>query len=69
MSHKLDAAAFLEGREAYLAKTPLLQITERTDALATDPERERGAESFMIGFLDGALADLRDCAQRARERN
>lgn len=66
MSRKIDAAAFLEGREAYLAKIPLLQIAERTDALA---EREHGAESFMIGFLDGALADLRDCAQRAREKN
>ena len=59
-----SASHFLEGREAYLSKTPFYQITERLDALDRDSVH---STSFLCGFLDGALGDLRDCAQNARE--
>lgn len=63
MPKKLDAAAFLAGREAYLDKTPLLQLV--------DQMQERDAadtgEAFACGWFDGLLTDIRDCAQNARD--
>lgn len=62
---QLDAALFLEGRERYLDKTPIWQIAERLDAI--EEQDPQAPESFLAGFFDGALADLRDCAKNARE--
>jgi hypothetical protein len=60
-----NPAVFLEGREAYLAKIPLYQIAARIDELSDISDKSQ--EAFLYGFFDGALADLRDCAQNARE--
>lgn len=62
MAKQLDATEFLAGREAYLAKTPLLQVANHVAELGD----EKG-ESHIFGFLDGLLADIRDCAKNARE--
>lgn len=62
MAKQLDASEFLAGREAYRTKTPLLQVANHVAELGD----EKG-ESHLIGFLDGLLADIRDCAKNARE--
>lgn len=57
-----DAVHFLQGRTAYVEKMPAHEVAERVETL----DNVKGS-SFLLGFLDGALADLRDCAQNARE--
>lgn len=61
---KIDPAHFLAGRDAYIHKTPLLEVLGKSGNLDDD---DASVESFLFGFLDGVLADIRDCARNARE--
>lgn len=65
MPFKIDADRFVQGRDAYVQKVPLLEFIGRV-AKAGEENDDHGA-AMVFGFLDGALADLRDCAQNARE--
>jgi hypothetical protein len=89
---KVDPARFVEGRDAYVANIPFLQIIERADQIEeeinaiNDAARDaagggviRGGSpyerldpkdfvgSFVFGFLDGVLADIRLAAKNARQ--
>ena len=80
MPDKLDSHLFLEGRNAYIHRKPMFEVFERASEI-DEIIRERGrtakpeerqdpqlcATSYVLGFIDGALADLRDLASRARK--
>jgi hypothetical protein len=66
VSKKLDAFAFVEGRDAYVKKLPMLEVLHRIDEIDAEGVEDK-AECFLLGFLDGVISDIRDSAQNARE--
>jgi len=64
---KVDAERFVEGREAYVASTPFLQVIERIEEIEMEENGDKSL-SFFFGFLDGVLADVRLAGKNAREQ-
>lgn len=65
--HKLHAASFVAGRDTYVANIPMVQVIEQVDQLELDGSNPDAATSFIFGFFDGVLADIRLAAKNARE--
>jgi hypothetical protein len=66
---------FVEGRDTYVARIPLLNVVERLEAIEAEAQsvgsHQRHPDchtlSFVLGFFDGMLADIRDAADNARD--
>lgn len=56
---------FVAGRDAYVSNVPFLEVVERIDSLGD--ANEDAVSSFVFGFLDGVLADIRLAGKNAHE--